>query len=173
VAGSSVNDEMKIQELYTLGYNAVQSDEIQQMFRRNISSPSSGSKNKPMKNISTVLFANSFHTCFFLALFFDPEDGGDIFLRNYPIIFLQELRKTKRKFSQYERRPGRGSNQTHPEVYSATAEQTCPTNHLVSTLAVQSAVRATRSFCKYHITFEVQLCVTIQALFSDLSYGCA
>jgi hypothetical protein len=28
------------------------------------------------------MFATRFHVGFFLGLFFDPEDGGDIFLRN-------------------------------------------------------------------------------------------
>jgi hypothetical protein len=34
-------------------------------------------------NITPSLFATFFHTSFFLlGLFFDPEDGSDIFLRN-------------------------------------------------------------------------------------------
>jgi hypothetical protein len=74
------------------------------------------------------------------CLFFNPEVGGNIFLRNYPIIFLQELRKTTRNFSQYNRRPGRDSNRTHQEVYSVTAKPTCSTNHRVSMLVIQSAI---------------------------------
>jgi hypothetical protein len=31
---------------------------------------------------SRALFATSFHASFMLGLFFDPEDGGDVFLRN-------------------------------------------------------------------------------------------
>jgi hypothetical protein len=104
-----------------------------------------------------VLFASSFHACFMLALFFDPEAGGDICLRNYPFIFLQELRKTTRKFSPYKQRQGRDSNQTHPKVSSVTAELTCSTNHFVSTLVAHWFIveRANRSCCKYHIAFEV------------------
>jgi hypothetical protein len=37
------------EEYYLLGYNAVQSVESRPTFRRNLSSPSSGSKNKPIK----------------------------------------------------------------------------------------------------------------------------
>jgi hypothetical protein len=44
------------------------------MFWKNMSPPSSGSKNK--------LLATCFHAGFFLGLFFNPEDGGDTFLRN-------------------------------------------------------------------------------------------
>jgi hypothetical protein len=45
--------------------------------------PSSGSKNKQNKiqheaDSKQCLFAD----CFMLGLLFDPEDGGDIFLRN-------------------------------------------------------------------------------------------
>jgi hypothetical protein len=48
------------------------------MFRRNISPPSSGSKNK----LSRALLATCFHAGFLLVLLFDLEDGGDMFLRN-------------------------------------------------------------------------------------------
>jgi hypothetical protein len=44
------------------------------MFWRNISPPSSGSKCKPSKKPAAVGFS--------LALFFYPEDGGDMFLKN-------------------------------------------------------------------------------------------
>jgi hypothetical protein len=40
----------------------------------------SGSKTKPSKN--PALPATGFHACFLLGIFFNPEDGGDIFLQN-------------------------------------------------------------------------------------------
>jgi hypothetical protein len=78
------------EEYCLLGYNAVQSVESHPTFRRNISPPSSGSKNKLSKkpawkqaaSTARVLLATSFHAGFLLGLFFDPEDGGDMFLRN-------------------------------------------------------------------------------------------
>jgi hypothetical protein len=50
--------------------------------RRTISPPSSGSKNKLSKKPAELLLVISVHPSFLLGLFFDPEDGGDIFLRN-------------------------------------------------------------------------------------------
>jgi hypothetical protein len=35
---------------------------------------------------NTDLFATCFHAGFFLGLIFDPEDGGDIFLRNRALL---------------------------------------------------------------------------------------
>jgi hypothetical protein len=57
---------------YLLGYNAVSSVESKPKFRRNISPPPSGS----------TLLATCFQAGFLLGLFFDPEDGDDMFLRN-------------------------------------------------------------------------------------------
>jgi hypothetical protein len=34
------------------------------------------------RKISGALLATCFHASFLLGLFFDPEDGGDMFLRN-------------------------------------------------------------------------------------------
>jgi RsiW-degrading membrane proteinase PrsW (M82 family) len=48
------------------------------VIQRNMSPPSSGSKNKP----SNILLATCFHTKFFLGLFFDTEEGCVMFLRN-------------------------------------------------------------------------------------------
>jgi hypothetical protein len=59
----------------------LQSVESQPTFRRNISLPSSGLKNKASKKPTGVLFATWYHAGFFLGLF-DPEDGSDMFLRN-------------------------------------------------------------------------------------------
>jgi hypothetical protein len=53
------------EEFCLLGYNAVWSIEIQPTFRRNISPG----------------LATCFHVGILLGLF-DPEDGGDMFLRN-------------------------------------------------------------------------------------------
>jgi hypothetical protein len=47
-----IPDKVIPEELYLLRYNAVQSIESQPTFRRNISPPSSGSKNKPSKKSS-------------------------------------------------------------------------------------------------------------------------
>jgi hypothetical protein len=53
--------------------------ESQPTFRRNISPPSSGSKNKPNKK--PALLVTCFYSGFFLGLFFDPEEGGEMFLQ--------------------------------------------------------------------------------------------
>jgi hypothetical protein len=60
----------------------VKSLESQSTFRRNVSPPFSGSKDKPRKksciksSVSCLLNAG-----ILLGLFFDPEDGGDMFPR--------------------------------------------------------------------------------------------
>jgi hypothetical protein len=51
----------------------MQSVESPQTFQKNISPPSSGSR---------ALLSACFQADFLLDLFFDPEDGGDEFLRN-------------------------------------------------------------------------------------------
>jgi hypothetical protein len=66
-------------EYWLLGYNVVWSVESHSSFRRNISSPSSGSKNKTSKKRA---WATCFHVGFLLRLPFYPEDEDDIFLRN-------------------------------------------------------------------------------------------
>jgi hypothetical protein len=55
------------------------------MFRKNISSSSSGLKNKPSTKPARKQVARAqlaLLTGFLLGLFFDPEDGSDMFLRN-------------------------------------------------------------------------------------------
>jgi hypothetical protein len=63
----------------SLGYNVMYSVESQSTFRRNMSPPSSESKNKPSRNLQSCYLL---HAGFLLGLFFDPEDAGDMFLRN-------------------------------------------------------------------------------------------
>jgi hypothetical protein len=48
-------------------------------FRKNMLPPSSGSKNKPS---TMVVLATCFHAGFLFGLFFDPEDGGNMFLQS-------------------------------------------------------------------------------------------
>jgi hypothetical protein len=50
----------------------------QQMFLKHITSPSSGSKSGQREKTAYCLL----HAGFFLGSLFDPEDGGDILLRN-------------------------------------------------------------------------------------------
>jgi hypothetical protein len=69
------------EEFSLLGYNAVLSVEIQRMFRKNISPPSSGRRISRVRNHAALL-AICFHTGFLPGLFFDPEYVGDMFLRN-------------------------------------------------------------------------------------------
>jgi hypothetical protein len=45
-----------LEESYLLGYNAMYRTESQPTFRRNMSPPSSGSKNKPSKNLLATFF---------------------------------------------------------------------------------------------------------------------
>jgi hypothetical protein len=47
-----------------------------------ISPPSSGSKNKLNKKPAELLLAICADASFLLNLFFDPEDGGDMLIRN-------------------------------------------------------------------------------------------
>jgi hypothetical protein len=61
------------EEFYLLGYNVVQSVERQPTYQRNMLHPSSG-----LKSSACYLL----HTGFLLGLFFDPEDGSDVFFRN-------------------------------------------------------------------------------------------
>jgi hypothetical protein len=52
------------------------------MFRRNISLPSSGLKNKTSKSQRESLLANWFRASFLISIFFDLEDVSDMFPRN-------------------------------------------------------------------------------------------
>jgi hypothetical protein len=60
---------LKNEEFCLLGYSVVYSVERQVTFRTNMTPQS-------------ALLATCFDAGFLLALFFDPEDGGDVFLRN-------------------------------------------------------------------------------------------
>jgi hypothetical protein len=53
-----------------------------------MSPPSSGSKNNQARNRHNAVssFCYLLHTSFLLNLFFDPEDGGDMFLRNASLV---------------------------------------------------------------------------------------
>jgi hypothetical protein len=64
--------------------NAVQFVESQPTFRENISPPSSWSRNKASKipQRESKCTPPAFTLVTFLDLFFDPEDEGDMFLRN-------------------------------------------------------------------------------------------
>jgi hypothetical protein len=61
----------------------VQFAESKPTFRKHISPPSSGSKNKPRKKPAGTRQRAMFYSGFFLGLFFDFEDGGDMFLGNF------------------------------------------------------------------------------------------
>jgi hypothetical protein len=62
--------------LTAVGYNAVQSVESQPTVRRNISLPSSGSKNKLTRNQSESRWLAD------LRLFYDLKNGAEMFIRN-------------------------------------------------------------------------------------------
>jgi hypothetical protein len=67
------------EEFYHLRYNAVQSAKSQLTFRKNMS------PYLQSRRISRARNQGLLATCFrpgLLGLFFDPEDGGDMFLRN-------------------------------------------------------------------------------------------
>jgi hypothetical protein len=70
-----------------LGYNAVQSVESQPMFRRNMSPPSLRLKSEVSKKPEGRSTCYLLHIGFLLGLFFDPEDGGDMFPRNVGLFF--------------------------------------------------------------------------------------
>jgi hypothetical protein len=69
------------EEFYLLGYNAVQSGESQQRFRRNITPPSSGLKSKTKTRMKLPGPCCLFHDGFWLGIPFEAEDGGDMLLR--------------------------------------------------------------------------------------------
>jgi hypothetical protein len=62
------------EELCLLACIAVYSVGSQPTFRINMSPPSSGSKNNPIRKL--------LHACYLLGLSIGPEDGRDAFLRN-------------------------------------------------------------------------------------------
>jgi hypothetical protein len=81
---SPLQKQLMVAEFCLLGYNAVYSSENQPTFRRNMSSLSSESKNKPSKKPACKrdVIAACFELGFFFRLLFHPEDGCDIFIRN-------------------------------------------------------------------------------------------
>jgi hypothetical protein len=64
------------EEFCLLRYNAVQCGGSQPGIQVNISSPSSLLKNKPSRKLCLL------HADFLFTLLFNPEDRGDIFVRN-------------------------------------------------------------------------------------------
>jgi hypothetical protein len=70
------NEYRMLKEFCLLGCSAVYLFESQPTFRRYMPPPSSGSKNKSSKKSSML------HAGFLRGLFFDSEDGGDMFHRN-------------------------------------------------------------------------------------------
>jgi hypothetical protein len=70
------------EKYYLLGYNAVYSVESKPTFRRKINPPSSGIRISRARNqLATCFRAGSL-----LGLFFDCEDGGDMFFRNVGLL---------------------------------------------------------------------------------------
>jgi hypothetical protein len=80
--GSEVLNSRGYEELWLLGYNAVQSVESQLAFRKKMWPSFLGSKNKPSKKPEELCLPTCFHAGFLLGLFFDPEDSGELFHRN-------------------------------------------------------------------------------------------
>jgi hypothetical protein len=73
---------MVFEEFRLIRYNAVQSTESQPTFQRNMSPPSSRSKDDPSKKPVKQSCFCLLHAGFYLASFFDTEDEGNMFLRN-------------------------------------------------------------------------------------------
>jgi hypothetical protein len=69
---------------FVLKYNIILAElvECKPTFRRNMSPPSSRSKKKPSKKLEWSTAYYLLHVSFLLGFFFDPKDGGDIFIRN-------------------------------------------------------------------------------------------
>jgi hypothetical protein len=65
---------MGLEESYILGYNAMESVESQPTFRKNMSPPYSGSKNK------RSFACCQLHAGFLHGVFFDLEDEGEMLL---------------------------------------------------------------------------------------------
>jgi hypothetical protein len=84
--GNFLTNREIIKEFYLLGYNATKSAESQPTFQRNLSPPSSRLMKNPCHKPACYLL----HAGFLLGLFFNHEDGVNMFFR---MVELQQTTK--------------------------------------------------------------------------------
>jgi hypothetical protein len=82
---STIENIFEFEKFCLMGHNALYSVKSQWIFRKKVSSPSSGSKSEPrIKNREVDSKQNQLpimlHAGYLGGSLFDPEDGGDIFL---------------------------------------------------------------------------------------------